>query len=454
MTEAPPTARDIAYEVLTDRRRDVFAQDRLDGYFQRREVRDDDRRLATEIVYGIIRRQATLDAILRACSSRSRFKTEAELWTLLRIGVYQMAMLDTIPPHAAVHETIEVVKRRKKDRWIGFANAVLRKATVLVTDMAADEPGRDTFPLAGGGFRRCAEPVFPDPAKDPVGYFCDAFSFPRWMSERWMKRFGRDDLHEIGRYFDHAVPPSLRVNSLKGSREALLEEFQAAGVACRAGAHPLSIRLARPMVIDRLPGFAEGRFTVQDETAMSAADTLAPQPGQRILDLCAAPGTKTTHLAELMRNEGELVATDLSDNRVRRIERGCRRLSLTIVNAIAILESGEGIPPGEFDGVLVDAPCTNSGVLGKRPEARWRLKPSDATVLSEIQRKLLARALERTRSGGRVLYSTCSIEPEENEQVVQAVLSGRDEWRLESSRLFLPGRPSDGGFQALLVRDA
>ena len=183
---------------------------------------------------------------------------------------------------------------------------------------------------------------------------------------------------------------------------------------------------------------------------MFAAEMLAPRPGETVLDLCAAPGTKTTHLAELMQNRGRIIAADLREEKLARIRENAHRLGLTIIEPVLVSPAGDDIPPAPFDAVLVDAPCSNTGVLGKRPEARWRISPDDIRELAKLQRRLLRTAAERLKPDGRLVYSTCSIEPEENEGSIADLLTHRSDVLLEEQRLFLPGQPADGGFAALL----
>ena len=197
---------------------------------------------------------------------------------------------------------------------------------------------------------------------------------------------------------------------------------------------------------------SEGHFTVQDSSAAAAAVLLAPAPGQRVLDLCAAPGTKSTQLAELMENQGQVLAADSHPDRLELIAPAAARLGLSIVEPVLVAESGEDLPTGPFDAVLVDVPCSNTGVLGKRPEARWRLKPDESARLAELQLKLLGQAAGRLAPGGRLVYSTCSIEPIENELVVSRFLDLRPEFEQARRQEHVPGRPADGGFQSLLVR--
>src|SRR5262249_9402557 len=205
--------------------------------------------------------------------------------------------------------------------------------------------------------------------------------------------------------------------------------------------------------VRELPGYEQGWFAVQDESAMRVAQALAPAPGNSVLDLCAAPGSKATHLAELMGNQGRILACDVDDRRLRTLSDLCGRLGVTIVETRCLHpERNEDPPPGPFDAVLVDVPCSNTGVLGRRPEVRWRLRPEDLRHLVPLQTKLLLHAAERVRPGGTVVYSTCSIEPEENRQVVQVVQEALQWLELEAEEEQVPGQPADGGYWARLRR--
>lgn len=446
------SARDLAFAVLKDwKPHGTFAGERLEGLLRKRDVSPQDRRLATELVFGVIRRQATLDALIAPQVSRPRREVEPVLWMLLRLGAYQLTFLAGMADHAAVNETVELAKRSNK-RWGGFVNAVLRKVAGSLTDEVLSTPTADGIPLADGRFRLATTKLFADPDENPAAYFADAYSFPSWLAKRWATRFDADALFALGRHFNASPRMTIRVDRMKASVEQMLSEFKAAGVKAKAGVHPDSIRLADATRVEELPGFVDGRITVQDETAMFAATLLAPRSGERVLDLCAAPGTKTTHIAELMNDTGVIVACDINNDRLNRVRENVSRLGLTSVTVVPIDDAGNGVPHGEFDRVLVDVPCSNTGVLGKRPEARWRIAPNDLKELPAKQAHLLALALDRVRRGGHVAYSTCSIEPEENEQVVKQALAERDEFTVLESQLYLPGRPADGGFQVLIER--
>lgn len=453
MAETPGNARQLAFVVL-DRHKQTstFATRLLDDELARSDLPSVERRLAREIVSGVVRRRATLNALLEPHVRRPRHKVEGALWTLAQMGAYQLVFLPSIPGRAAVYETVELAKWHGMPRWTGFLNGVLRAIDRNLTETYTDDPGAEAVPLTGGRYRVCRQAYFPDPQTETAGYFAGAFSFPEWLVNRWLPRFDASELFRLGFWFNTPPPISLRVNRLKTDRASMLESLEAAGVTARAGEHAQAIRLDGPARIEELPGFAEGRFTVQDESGMRAADLLAPQPGETVLDLCAAPGTKTTHLAERMENRGRIVAADIGAERLSMIEQNARRLGLTIVEPQLIRADGSDTPTGPFDAVLVDAPCSNTGVLHRRPEARWRLQPRDITELSALQRRLLTTACDCLKPGGRLVYATCSIEPEENAGVVQNVLAERSDVELLEAAELVPGRPADGGYQALLRR--
>ena len=461
--------RALAHEVLLEQAETGgFAQDLLEDRWRRYDVPPADRRLVSELVFGTVRRRATVDAVLNAHLNRPLNDLEPGLRTLLRLGAYQLALASGIPPHAAVHETVGVAELVGAPRWTGLTNGVLRGVARSIygdDDEArpADGPAVDAVPLPGGGWRHLGTRVFPDPTYDRWRYFAAAFAFPRWMARRWTARLApvaaglpgeADELWELGFHFDRPPVPVLRVNPLRTDRESLLAALRGSGVAATAGAAPQAILLDETAAVTSLPGFAEGHFSVQDETAQRAAILLDPRPGERVLDLCAAPGTKSTHLAELSGDAAFVFAADVSAARLERVTENAARLGLRSVEVQSIAADCSDLERGPFDAALVDVPCSNTGVLGKRPEARWRVKASDLPAFAESQAALLSAALLRVRPGGRCVYSTCSVEPEENPAVVAAVLADPRfaDWRCVRSTLHRPGRPSDGGFQALLKR--
>ena len=452
------SARDVASVVLDDyKRTGEFVSDLLNRHDRTAALGPDDRRLAMELTGGIVRRQATLDVLISSCVRRPRGQVETGLWNLLQLGAYQLIFLESIPAYAAIHETVETARHRGHPDWTGFLNGVLRGISRLLTDVRVAAPAADALPLSDGLYRKLQEQVFAEPAAKSTEYVCQAFSFPEWLIGRWSKRLDFAELCRLGFWFNAPARLTLRANSLRTNRAALLEALRSAGIEARPGTHPSAVLLSGSARVEDLPGFGEGWFAVQDESAMQAAEMLAVQPGWNVLDLCAAPGTKTTHLAELMRNEGQIIAADVDLQRIERITENSRRLGATIIEPRFVVPDGSDIPAGPFDAILVDVPCSNTGVLGKRPEVRWRLSPRDLEELPRVQQRLLSAAIERLKPGGRLVYSTCSIEPEENADVVSRVLSSDSvsgRVRLLTDSHHVPGRPADGGYQALLVREA
>jgi 16S rRNA (cytosine967-C5)-methyltransferase len=463
MSAVPPTfrgrrhnARSLALAVLIDcARHEGFVQEVLDrqlGLDPARGLSSADRRLATNLAYGVLRRRGTLDALLAPLVTRKRDEVEPWLWDALCLGTYQLALLTQIPVHAAIHETVELAAQFGVPRAKGFLNGVLRTCAALVTQEQASAPAANALPMEGGSYRRLGRAVLPDPATLPVEYVAAAFGLPMWLARRWYDRLGKEEAFRLGFWFAGPAPLTLRCNLLRCSRDQLVSALTAAGYQAEAGEHPQAVRLREFASVRDLPGFAEGWFTVQDESAMCVGSALAPAVGSVVLDLCAAPGGKTTHLAELMGNEGRIIACDVEEKRLRTVRELSGRLGLTIIETVLLDPAKNDAPEGPFDAVLVDVPCSNTGVLGRRPEARWRLAPGDLWHLVHLQERLLRTACQRTRPGGVVVYSTCSIEPEENGELIRKMLRVMPDFELESEETAIPGRPADGGYWVRLRR--
>ncbi|MFO0925996.1 MAG: 16S rRNA (cytosine(967)-C(5))-methyltransferase RsmB [Gemmataceae bacterium] len=460
MIDAQPTfcgrthnARSLALEVLLEcARHERFIQDVLDRHLSApaaRRMSAADRRLATHLAYGVLRRRGTLTTLLQPLVTRPPEAVEPWLWDTLQLGVYQLALLTQIPPHAALHETVELASQYGRPRAKGFINGVLRACLPLITDERVTVPAADALPLEGGVYRRLTRPALPEPATRPVEYLARGFALPLWLAERWVTRYGADEAYRLGFWFAGPAPLTLRVNPLRCDVDRLLAALADAGLSAVRGDHPQTVRLRDHVAVRELPGFADGWFCVQDESATRVGAAVNPQPGETVLDLCAAPGGKTTHLAEQMRDEGRLVACDVDDGRLQTVRELANRLGLRCIETVKINPTRrEEVPAGPFDRVLVDVPCSNTGVLGRRPEVRWRLVPEDIRHLTLLQERLLRLAVERTRSGGVVVYSTCSIEPDENGGLVRRVLAGLPGATLEAEEESAPGRPADGGYWA------
>jgi 16S rRNA (cytosine967-C5)-methyltransferase len=341
-----------------------------------------DRALLTTLVYGATRWRRELDWLIDRCAER----VHPEIRQHLRVALFQIRHLDKIPRHAAVDEAVELAKGVSR-KSAGFVNAVLRKA--------ADLELPDTI-----GVRT---------------------SHPEWLVERWRKQFAPKDLQAILDADNAVLPVTIRPNPLKGGGPLDVEGDPAAD-----------------------PRFAEGCFTVQDETSMKVAPMLDPKPHERVLDLCAAPGGKTTHLAELLGGKGAVVAVDLPD-RIGLVAESAKRLGLGNIECVA----GDGATVTfrePFDAILIDAPCSNTGVLARRPDVRWRLREKDIAGAVALQKRLLENAARLLKPGGRLVYSTCSLEPEENRIDLPGVRVLREESTLPTDR-------HSGGYQALARKE-
>ena len=446
------SSREAALRVLEEHRASgMWVGDLLDRVFRESGLPPKERGLATELACGVVRRQSTLDALLKTLIARPSDQVEISLWTILRLGVYQILFLDGIPAHAAVHETVELCKRAGRMRWSGFVNGVLRGATRLTTDEYLLEPSESAVPVSNDRHRKLTKPVFFNPSSDLPAYLASAYSMPLWLTERWVKRFEPAQLMRMCNWFNASPPLTIRANLLQSSTEEVMRNFQDAGIEIHLQNDSDTMILVGVSRVDQLPGYDQGQFFVQDFSASHAATRLAPEPGQRVWDVCAAPGGKTCHLAAIMKNQGEILATDIRSDRLEIVHENAHRLGAKIIRTQLVDEEGYRLPSGPFDAILVDVPCSNTGVLGKRPEARWRITPDGIDSLTSIQANLLGRALERLAPKGRLVYSTCSIEPGENQEIVRKVMPHFPNVRLAEEQQFLPGQPGDGAYQALLV---
>jgi 16S rRNA (cytosine967-C5)-methyltransferase len=444
------TARQVATDVLhRSRSRDAFAAELIDDAFATANLSALDRRFLTQLVFGVIRRRGTLDALLKPFIQIPLHAVQPRVWDVLQLGTFQLVFLTHIPKHAAVNETVELATPIGSPKARGFINGVMRRIAELVTDEFTDKPSADAVPFDDRRYRKLARPILPDPASEPDAFFAAAFSLPRWLADRWLDRFGAEEATRLGFWFNAPPPLWIRVNKLHTDRETYRLRLAAALIDAEPGAHPQSLRLPDPPAIRDLPGYDTGDFAIQDHSSMLPPSALGVQPGMHVLDLCSAPGSKTTHLAELMDNRGRITACDIDDRRLETVTALCQRLGVKGVETV-LLKENQDPPAGPFDAALVDVPCSNTGVLGRRPEVRWRLKPSEFEYLIRLQTRLFILAAERLKPGGAVVYSTCSIEPDENRGVVKAVLRGMRGLKLEAEHESIPGKPSDGGYWARL----
>jgi 16S rRNA (cytosine967-C5)-methyltransferase len=489
LTEQKP--RQIAAQILQRRSSGTdFVEDLLEAALARAQLSAPDRGLCQELVYGVVRWQAALDwLIARKTTGRTQ---KPMLQNLLRLGLYQIFWLDRIPNHAAVNETVEQAKQAGFGPQAGFINAVLRgylrefdATKAALVDLGTTQPH--------------------------LGY-----SHPEWLVSRWQKRWGAEKAAQLMEWNNTTPKTFARINDLKLSASHEHSEAGRARHSVRAGSQretptispaagttspspPRSggegrgevvfrahgdIRIKDPgdvlllwrnenvdydfvrrdwleenlvfelkshPPLSKLASFQHGLFYIQDPSTLLAVRELDPQPGETILDLCAAPGGKLTYIAQLMHNTGRLIAHDTFPDRLKLIEENCARLGVTIVQTV--LPSTLDPRPSVFDRVLVDAPCSNTGVMRRRVDLRWRIRPEEIDRLRATQFELLRQAAALVKPGGTLVYSTCSLEPEENKNVVKEFLARELWFQLETQRELLPfADATDGAYVARLIK--
>jgi 16S rRNA (cytosine967-C5)-methyltransferase len=423
--------REIAARVLGQRHfSDDYTETLLERALAAARLSPADRGLTQELVFGVIRWQATLDwLIARKTQGRTQ---KPGLQDLLRLGLYQIFWLDRIPDHAAVHETVEQAKRDGFGSQAGFVNAVLRGYL------------RETEETR----RLLAELKSTQPA---LGY-----SHPEWLVTRWQKQFGDEQTRQL--LESNNTPPKTcaRLNTLQADATKLIEAWRTENVEYDFVTRDwtgenLMFELKAHPPLTTLESFRQGWFYIQDPSTVLAVRELDPRPGETILDLCAAPGGKTTFIAQLMNNEGRVVAHDNVPDRLKLVQENVTRLGVTCVETTSTLDPR----PSAFDRILVDAPCSNTGVLRRRVDLRWRVQPDEITRLRATQLDLLQKAAARLKPGGTLVYSTCSLEPEENTDLVKEFLATQPGFKRELEHQLLPFVDGvDGAYVARLTKTA
>lgn len=406
----PSNPREAALRILhAADTRSAFTDRLLDGAHARGGPDPRDQALMHELVKGTLRWRGRLDWALDPLVHVGLAKVQPWIKNILRLGAYQVLFLDRVPAHAAVDESVKLAHKYGHPGTAGLVNSVLRRL-VEEKDAIAPPGGDDAESLATWG------------------------SHPRWIVERWLARFGPEATRALMLADNRAVPVGLRVNRLRITRDELIAKLAAADVrATPARLAPDLVWIDGTYAPGALPAFKQGLCTVQDESEALVSRLVAPEPHERVLDLCAAPGGKSTHIAELMDDEGEVWAMERAEARIASLEATVARLGTHAVHVV--LGDGRNYPfPMPFDRVLVDAPCSGLGVLGRRADARWRKGPELLRELPATQLDLLAAGARRARPGGVVVYSVCSFEPEETTAVVERFLRGNPGFVLESAQ--------------------
>ena len=429
-------ARETAMKVLQEvHEKGAYANVALAQALRRTELADQDRRFVTELVYGTVKAGETLDWILRRYVNRPLSKIPPAIRAILRLGLYQIFYLDKVPHSAACNTAVDLAKKYGHKGVAGFVNAVLRTAV--------REPEKAAFPKGKGH------------ATEELAL---KSQHPLWLVKHWVKSFGFEETARLCEFDNDSARLCLRANTLKVSRQELLQELETCGTESEpSGWAPEGVLVKSHGALDALAPLQEGRAQVQDESSMLVAHVVAPQPGELILDCCSAPGGKTTHMAALMKNKGRIVAGDIYEHKLQRIEENARRLGIDIIETLLLdaRKAGERFG-GQADRVLVDAPCSGLGVLRRKPDARWHKQQEELQELPALQLEILQSAAQAVKPGGILVYSTCTIERAENQSVVEAFLAANKEFVLEKTGSFLPCHGShseDGMVQLYPQRD-
>lgn len=400
-------------------RTDAYLDKLLEYELKNAEISGPDKALLYELVHGVVRWSGRLDWILSGFYKGQFSKALPLLKNTLRVALYQIMFLDKIPEYAAVNEAVEFIKKFQGQKPADITNAVLRNI------------GRSKNSLR-----------YPDPETNLIGYYSTFYSHPAWLVKRWIARYGRDGAEQLMNANNERPYLTLRINQLKVSQEEFIRLMDTVNLKYNRGMFlDEFLKLQSLTNISGWQYFTEGYFGIQDESAGLACRLLGVEPNMRVLDMCAAPGGKAAYLADLMGNTGEIVALDFFESRLELLRQNNVRLGVTNVKTVAI--DAHEYHDEKFDRILVDAPCTGLGTLSKKPDIKWKKELVDIHNINKLQTSLLEKASTLIKEGGSIVYSTCTIEPEENFEIVRNFLSSHPEFRLVNADGFVPKETVD-----------
>ncbi|MBE9223152.1 16S rRNA (cytosine(967)-C(5))-methyltransferase [Cyanobacterium stanieri LEGE 03274] len=380
-----------------------------------------DKGLISELVYGIVRRKRTLDSLVNQLGTKKASQQPLPLRVILHLGLYQLRYLDKIPPSAAVNTSVELAKENGLSKLSGVVNGILRS---YLRKAEIEDPL-----------------ILPSELIPKLGV---KYSFPDWIVEVFLKQLNLKETKKLLRWYNESPSLDIRVNSLKTTAEEVQNSFAIDGIESEFIPHlPQGLRLSSVGNIRHLKGFREGLFSVQDSSAQLVSHFLAPRAGESVFDACAAPGGKTTHMAELMGDEGLIVACDNIASRLEKVRENVERLGLKSVDIIegdssnfeflaGLRGAGEGVKL--YDKILIDAPCSGLGTLHKRPDIRWQQKPEKILELAKKQLAILSNMAKGVKDNGCLVYATCTLNPRENEEVIEAFLASHPDWHIVTER--------------------
>jgi 16S rRNA (cytosine967-C5)-methyltransferase len=413
-------SRILAYQILLHQEKQASHPDRvIRNVLDRHSMMDErDRALMTELVYGVIRWQGRLDWHINALSNTKPDRIAVPVRVLLRLALYQMIFLDRIPNHAAVNETVNIAKTSQPPHIIRFINGVLREAG-----------------------RRGVDWNRPSAEKDPAEHIAVTTSHPSWSVRKLIDQMGAEETRLFCAANNRVAPAVFRVNTLKTDGSQVIESLREAGVEALPSPwlpHAVRVPVLRQDVA-RMPAYRDGWIQNQDEASQLVAYVTAPAPGDRVLDLCSGFGVKSAHLAILMENEGEVLAVDVFEWKLEELVQNAARQGVRIIRPLA--EDVLHLKPesiGLFDRILLDAPCTGYGAIRRNPDIKWRRHPKDPFRMSRLQKEMLSHAPKLLKTGGVLVYSTCTVFTDENEAVVDYISEIHPEIRIESVADYLP----------------
>lgn len=432
-------AREAALMILNQVEQDkAYSNLQLNKVLKNNEISGQEAALVTELVYGTIQHKNTLDYFIQKRVKQPLRKLQLWVLNLLRISFYQMHYLDRIPDHAVVNEAVSIAKKMGHRGISGMVNGVLR-STIREAD---------TF-------------TFTDFSSD-VERIAITMSHPTWLVQRWIEQYGMVKTEKICDSNNQSPSVSIRVNTLKHTRDAYVHQLQEQNLsAFSSPLSPQGIVLSNAGNMTHSIGYEQGDYSIQDESSMLVAEIVDPKPGMKVLDACAAPGGKTTHLAEKMQDEGEIWANDIHEHKIKLIDQQVNRLQLKCIHTQVgdALELVNVFPKKSFDRILLDAPCSGFGVIRRKPDIKWAKSEEDIKEIAKLQRKLIESLSTLLKDDGYFIYSTCTIEKSENEEIIKYFLAEHSDFTLDTSspwlsqgkiQIFPQDYHSDGFFIARL----
>lgn len=400
--------REVALKIIYEiNEKGAYSNISVNKYLEGYTLKDVDRGFITELVYGTVKWRLALDFIIEQFSSVKLKKISPWVLNILRLGVFQLLYMDKVPESAACNESVNLSKKYGHSAASRYVNAVLRNIA-----------------------RNRQNITYPDREKEYIRFLSVKHSHPEWMVKAWVERFGKEFAESL-LAANNAIPEfTVRTNTLKATREQLLESFLAEGIEAGPGKHVAeAVVIKNPAAITRLDSFKKGYFQVQDESSMLVGKVLDPKPGELVMDVCGAPGGKSTHIAQLMGDKGTVIARDVHEHKIKMIHDAAKRLGIeSIKTEIFDASVLDEVYVQKADRVLVDAPCTGLGIIRRKPDIKWAREIGDKKEITALQAKILEASSKYVKPGGTLVYSTCTIEREENEGIVESFLGKNDDF--------------------------